>query len=185
MPQPSTDTTTLGRIRHPSRGPVAVLIIGGVLAVSLVLLGAQLASTPVGAPAAATPGTAEMPRDLNVILHDFRFEPTPLYLFPGETVRLNIINGGLVEHEFVLGDAGVQDAWARADAVATPPAPFATPPVASAEPQAGGIRVLLGSGESTSVVYHVPTGGEPLQLMCHLPGHLEKGMIGQVELLSR
>ena len=134
MPQPSTDTSP-GRIRRPSRGPVAVLIVGGVLAVSLVLLGAQLAATPAAAPAAATPGTAEMPRDLNVIMHDFRFEPTPLYLFPGETVRLNIINGGLVEHEFVLGDAGVQGAWAQADAIATPPAPFATAPVASRNPR--------------------------------------------------
>lgn len=154
------------------------------LAIGLVLLGGALAARPVDAPAAGSPGTAANPREINVILRDYRFDPTPLYLYAGETVRLNVLNGGMVEHELVLGDAAVQEAWARADAAATPPAPFATAPPASVPAGTGGARVILASGAATSVVYAVPAD-QHLQLVCHLPGHAERGMIGQVTLVSR
>jgi uncharacterized cupredoxin-like copper-binding protein len=154
------------------------------LAISLVLLGAALAARPVDSPPAGSPGTAQEPRNISIILRDYRFDPTPLFLYAGETVRLNILNGGMLEHELVLGDAQVQAAWAQADAAAGQPAPFATPPPASAPAGTGGLRVLLPSGGATSVVYTVPADGQ-LQLVCHLPGHAERGMIGQVTLVSR
>ena len=53
------------------------------------------------------------PRDVNVIMRDYHFDPTPLYLYAGETVRLNVFNGGMVEHELVLGDAAVQAGMVR------------------------------------------------------------------------
>jgi uncharacterized cupredoxin-like copper-binding protein len=120
---------------------------------------------------------------VTVIMRDYRFDPTPLYMYPGETVELTVFNGGLVEHELVLGDESVQQAWAQADALATPPAPFATPPPASVSPNVGGLRVLLPSGGSTTVRYVVPTGG-PLLLICNLPGHAEQGMVGRVEFVQ-
>lgn len=167
-----------------SRAPVLVLIGGMSLAIGLVLLGGALAGRPVDGPAAGSPGTADAPRDINLIMRDYRFDPTPLFLYAGETVRLNIVDGGMVEHELVLGDANVQAAWAQADAAAGSPAPFATPPPASAPAGTGGVRVLLPSGGATSVIYVVPLN-EQLQLICHLPGHAERGMIGQVTLISR
>lgn len=162
-----------------------VLIVGAALAISLVLLGAAIAGAPGPTPAASTqPGTAASPREVNVIMRDYHFDPTPLYLYPGETVRMNVVNAGMIEHELVLGDAAVQQAWLEADALATPPAPFATAPPASVEPGVGGLRIFLASGASTSVVYEVPqTGG--LQMLCHIPGHLEKGMAADVVLVSR
>jgi uncharacterized cupredoxin-like copper-binding protein len=166
-----------------SRAPVIVLIVGGVLAVSLVLIGAQLAAAPARLPAQATPGTPAAPREVNVILRDYRFDPTPLYLFRGETVRLNVLNGGMLQHELVLGGSAVQQAWADADARATPPAAFATAPPASVAPGTDGLRILLGSGQSSSVVYRVPAD-ESLGLICHLPGHVEEGMVGEVVLLD-
>jgi uncharacterized cupredoxin-like copper-binding protein len=48
-------------------------------------------------------------------------------------------------------------------------------------PGTGGLRVWVGSGNSTTVSWTVPATGE-LLLMCHLPGHLEQGMVGRVEL---
>ena len=129
----------------------------------------------------ARPGTPDAPRDVTVIMRDYRFDPTPIVLVPGETVRLTVLNGGLVEHELTLGDEAVQAAWARADAAATPPAPFATPPPASVPPGTGGLRLLLGSGEQAEVAYSVPESGS-LSLVCHLPGHVERGMTGAVEL---
>jgi uncharacterized cupredoxin-like copper-binding protein len=161
-----------------------VLVVGLSLALSLVILGADLAARPVESPAIGMPGTVDAPRPVTVILRDYRFDPTPLYLYPGETVRLNVVNAGMVEHELVLGDAAVQSAWALADAAATPPAPFTTAPPASVPADTGGLRVLLQSGGSTSVTYIVPERDE-LLLICHLPGHAERGMVGQVVRVER
>jgi uncharacterized cupredoxin-like copper-binding protein len=162
-----------------------VLIVGAGLAISLVLLGAALAGAPAPTPApSALPGTDAAPRAVAVIMRDYHFDPTPLYVYPGETIQLNVFNGGMVEHELVLGDAYVQAAWLAADAAATPPADFATAPPASVDPGVGGLRIVLGSGGSTSVVYHVPDTG-PLQMLCHLPGHLEKGMAADVIFVTR
>jgi uncharacterized cupredoxin-like copper-binding protein len=117
-------------------------------------------------------------------MRDYHFDPTPLYLYAGETVRLNVFNAGMIEHELVLGDASVQDAWAAADGAATPPAPLATAPAASVEPGVGGLRLVLGSGGTASVIYNVPSGAS-LQMLCHLPGHLERGMATDVVFVAR
>jgi uncharacterized cupredoxin-like copper-binding protein len=162
---------------------VLLLVLGLGVAVVLVLLNAALASAPAAAPDLSRPGTADAPRAVNVIMRDYRFDPTPLHLVPGETVRLSVVNGGLVEHELVLGDATVQSAWASADAQATAPAPFTTAPPASVSPGIGGLRLLLGSGGSAVVDYRVPSAGS-LMLICHLPGHADRGMVGQVLLTT-
>jgi uncharacterized cupredoxin-like copper-binding protein len=158
---------------------VVVVVLGLGLAVALVLFGAALAGAPAPPPNILQPGTAASPRPVNVIMRDYRFDPTPLYLVRGETVRINILNGGLIEHELVLGDESVQAAWRDADARATPPAPFATAPPASVAPDVGGLRALLGSGGSDTFDFVVPTTGD-LDLICQLPGHAERGMVGEV-----
>ncbi len=163
---------------------MVVLSLGAVLALGLVLLGAWLAQAPAPTPTISRPGTVAAPRDVNVILRDFAFNPDPLYLVAGETVRLYVINGGMVDHEFVLGDQQVQAAWAVADAAASPDAPFATPPPASVPPNTGGVRLYLAPGQLATVDYTVPSSGQ-LQLFCHLPGHAERGMVGRVIVLSR
>ena len=55
------------------------------------------------------------------------------------------------------------------------------PPPASVPPGTGGLRVFLRSGEQASVDYDVPSD-EQLSLLCHIPGHIEKGMVGRVDL---
>jgi uncharacterized cupredoxin-like copper-binding protein len=170
--------------RAASRAPAYVLIAGLGLAIALVLLGARLSATPAPAPDLSRPGTPGEPRQVNVLMHDYSFNPRTVYLVEGETVRFEVINAGLVDHEFVLGDADVQAAWAEAHARATPPAAFASPPPASVPPGLGGLRVVLRPGQSASLVYAVPAGA-PLQLMCHLPGHLERGMAAPVEIEPR
>lgn len=162
-----------------------IVLVGGLgLAAALVLLGADLAARPVASPSLGLPGTAGAPREVTVIMRDYHFDPTPLYLFRGETIRLTVINAGMVEHELVLGDAAVQSAWVQADAAATPGAPFATAPPASVPAGTGGLRVVLPSGASSTLVYNVPPTGDVL-LLCNLPGHQERGMIGQVVLQER
>ncbi|MFN8518102.1 MAG: hypothetical protein U0667_01650 [Chloroflexota bacterium] len=168
--------------RRPSAAPFVVVAGFLVVAVVLVLIGAERSAAPAPSIAIARPGTSAQPRDVVVIMRDYLFEPTPLVLVPGETIRLTVFDAGLQPHELVLGDARFQESWAAAHAAATPPAPFATPPPASVPPDAGvGVRVWAGSGNQATVAWTVPSSSQ-LLLMCHLPGHVAKGMIGQVEL---
>jgi len=164
-----------------SRAPVVVVLVFGGIATALVLLGMQRPGEPPPQIGIETAGTPARPRDVTVIMHDYRFDPTPVVLIPGETVRFTVINGGLVRHDMVVGDAAVQQAWHQADAAATPPVLFATAPPASVPATTGGLRVALDSGQQAVVEYLVPTD-QVLALLCHIPGHIEKGMIGAVEL---
>jgi uncharacterized cupredoxin-like copper-binding protein len=164
---------------RPSRAPVYVTIGGLAIALILILFAAR--GSPAPPVVIERAGTDAAPRQVNVILRDYRFLPTPIVLVRGETVRFELINGGLQPHEFVLGDVAVQQAWASAHALATPPGPFATHPPASVAAGTAGLRVMLGSGDSTSVVYRVPHGSE-LELVCHLPGHVAEGMVGAIVL---
>lgn len=157
------------------------MLFFGVLATVLVLIGMQRPSEPSPEVHIRQAGTPAHPRDVTVIMRDYRFDPTPVVLVPGETVRFTIFNAGLVDHDFVIGDEAVQRAWHIADAEATPPGLLATAPPASVPPGTGGLRILLGSGEKAVVEYAVPLD-EGLALLCHIPGHIEKGMVGAVEL---
>jgi uncharacterized cupredoxin-like copper-binding protein len=168
-------------VRRPSLAPLVVVAVFFVVIITLVLIGAQRSAEPAPSIAIARAGTPDQPRPVTVLMRDYLFDPTPLVLVPGETIRLTVFSAGMTSHELVLGDRAVQDAWALADAAATPPAPFTTAPPASVAPGTGGVRLLLPSGQSATVDYTVPESGE-LFLLCHLPGHIAKGMIGRVEL---
>ncbi len=139
-----------------------------------------------GAPATPpiTPGIPAAPRQVNVILKDYLFVPGVVDLVPGETIRLNVVNGGLEVHELVLGTAAVQDAWARAERPAANPPPGPTPLV-SVPPGTGGLRVVARSGETRTVLYSVPRDGSvQLLLACHIADHLERGMAGAVRFVG-
>ena len=168
-------------VKRPSLAPLIVVAVFFVVAVTLVLIGAQRSAEPAPSVAIGRPGTPGQPRPVTVLMRDYLFDPTPLVLVAGETIRLTVFSAGMTSHELVLGDRAVQAAWEQADAAVTPPAPFTTAPPASVPPGTGGVRLLLSSGESATVDYTVPDSGE-LLLLCHLPGHIAKGMIGQVEL---
>lgn len=157
-----------------------VVIVFGIVASVLIFIGATRPSAPPEVEI-DTAGTTREPRPVTVIMRDYSFEPTPVVLVPGETVRFTIFNAGLEVHDLVIGDAAVQRAWSVADAAATPPNLLATAPPASVPPGTGGLRVFLRSGEQAEVDYSVPSD-EQLSLLCHIPGHIEKGMIGRVEL---
>jgi uncharacterized cupredoxin-like copper-binding protein len=166
-----------------SRAPVYVVIGFFVIAITLVLIGAarsQEKSNPQ--PSVLQPGTADAPRPVTVIMRDYLFEPNPLALVPGETIRLTAFDAGLEPHELVIGDQSVQDAWATANAAATPPGPFTTAPPASAPAETAGLRVFVQSGQEVTVDWTVPVTTEPLLMQCHLPGHLERGMTAGIVL---
>jgi uncharacterized cupredoxin-like copper-binding protein len=166
-----------------------------------------LASLVLGCAAStnATPpivaGSSDAPREVNLITRDYTFVPDVLDLVPGETVRLHVINGGLVVHEAVIGDTSVQDAWETAEAatVGAPPGPT---PVVTVPSGLAGLRVVVQSGQLVDVTWTVPAdasgavavaadeeasavdpvaiasaAGMPAWLVgCHIPGHWARGM---------
>lgn len=130
-----------------------------------------------------TPGTSGTPREVNIIARDYRFDPDPVDLAPGETVLLHLINGGLEVHEVVIGDDAVQAAWESAEA-ATAGAPPGPSPVVSVPPESAGLRVVLRSGERADVRWTVPQDPGSLVVGCHIPDHWAKGMRAAVRLLA-
>jgi uncharacterized cupredoxin-like copper-binding protein len=126
-------------------------------------------------------GTADSPREVNLIAKDYSFQPATLELIRGETVLLHVINGGLEVHEAVIGDGPVQDAWEAAEAatVGAPPGPT---PVVSVPPEVSGLRIVVRSGERVDIRWTVPidagsaAGQGDWIVGCHIPGHLAAGM---------
>ena len=154
------------------------------MALACLIALAVVVSACEAGPAPPTPpivaGVSGAPREVNLIAKDYSFVPATLDLVPGETVLLHVINGGLEIHEAIIGDAGVQDAWERAEAAVAgaPPGPT---PVVSVAPEVSGLRIVVRSGERVDVTWTVPTGaagGALAQFIvgCHIPGHWERGM---------
>jgi uncharacterized cupredoxin-like copper-binding protein len=167
--------------RSTSRAPLYVVLGFFAIAVTLVLIGAMRSSEKSSPAPVVQPGTVASPRPITVIMRDYLFEPNPLALVPGETIRLTAFDAGLEPHELVLGDQTVQDAWSAANAAATLPGPLTTAPPASAPVGTGGLRLLVRSGEQATIDWTVPSVG-PLLMQCHLSGHLERGMTAGVVL---
>ena len=131
------------------------------------------------------PGSVANPREVNLIAHDYSFAPASLELVPGETILLHVINGGLVLHEAVIGDAAVQDAWevAQAATVGAPPGPT---PIVTVPAEVTGLRVVVASGQRVDVMWTVPAdvadpadpaaAASPWVVGCHIPGHWARGM---------
>ncbi len=169
---------------HPTtrHRPAATLALAAVLALAAALAAcdaAAVAPTP-----AITPGTAAAPRQVNVILKDYVVVPGIVDLVPGETITLNVVNGGLDVHELVVGPRAVQDAWEAAEESAANPPPGPTPAL-SVPAGLAGLRVVARSGETRTVTYVVPAdAGVQLLLGCHISDHWEKGMAGAIRFVG-
>jgi len=148
----------------------------------LAIAACDASSVPATPP--ITPGISGAPRQVNVILKDYLFVPGIVDLVPGETITLNVVNGGLDVHELVLGPIDVQQAWEDAEGAVANPPPGPTP-IVSVPPGLEGIRVVVASGATETITYTVPTDiSEQLLLGCHISDHWERGMAGAVRLVG-
>ena len=159
-------------LRHPR--PVSAT---PALLAALLLAGCS-AAAPAGPTPVPTPGTEARPREIAIIAKDYLFLPAQVELFPGETVLIHVVNGGLAVHEAVIGDLAVQNAWETVEATTGQSAPGPTP-VVSLPPGLAGLRVVVRSGERVDVRFSVPATREAVARLlvgCHIPGHWAKGM---------
>lgn len=160
----------------------------GRIALALLILGSTSAceSGPVITPA-ITPGTPEDPREVVIVARDYTFVPPIVDLVPGETVVIQLIDGGLIGHEAVFGPSAVQDAWEAAEAPLASAPPGASPEV-SIDPGLGGLRIVVASGERKDVTWTVPASAAGDAggwfVGCHIPGHWAEGMVVPVRFLG-
>jgi uncharacterized cupredoxin-like copper-binding protein len=153
------------------------------VAFAVVLFGCA-SGEPVVTPVPSA-GRPDAPREVNVIAKDYLFVPDPVDVIPGETVLIHFVNGGLVDHELVIGDASVQEAWERAWAATVGGPPGATPVPPPGDE--AGIRVLAPSGQRVDLVWTVPDDSALLGRTlfgCHLPGHWQRGMRASLRIVS-
>lgn len=162
--------------RFGSAGPRARLGLLLIVVLGLAVPAGCDRGAPVVTPL-PSPGRPDAPREVNVIAKDYVFIPDPVDVLPGETVLLHVVNGGLVPHELVIGDAAVQEAWERAWAATVGGPPGATP--VPPPPELAGTRVFVASGQRVDILWTVPD--DPALVArtlfgCHLPGHWQQGM---------
>lgn len=160
------------------RPTIRPLVFGAIAALAVT---SSACETGVGGATVATPpivaGSSGAPREVNLIARDYAFAPDVLDLVPGETILLHVINGGLVVHEAVIGDASVQEAWEAAEA-AVAEAPPGPTPVVTVPAEVAGVRVVVESGQRVDLAWTVPPDGAASAWVvgCHIPGHWARGM---------
>jgi uncharacterized cupredoxin-like copper-binding protein len=173
----------------PRRAPRPV---AGSLALpaGLILAAVLAAGCGTGEPGATppiTPGTGTAPRTVNIVARDYAYVPTTVDLVPGETVKFQVINGGLVIHEAIVSGLEDQMAWEAAEAAFADPPPGPTPFVPD-PPGFEGTRIVVASGQRLDVTWTVPPDAASAPggwfVGCHIPGHWAKGMVVPVRFVD-
>ena len=97
-----------------------------------------------------------------------RFNPGDITVEEGETIAFTVTNSGALEHEFVIGDAEVQEEHENE---------MAEDDDGHGEEETYAIE--LAPGETRTLVYTFDDAGE-LLYGCHVPGHYDAGMVGTI-----
>jgi hypothetical protein len=163
---------------------------GGLVLLGTLLGGLLVGCGDPGTTPTITPGTAAHPRNVIIVTKDYTYVPAIVDLVPGESVVLQVLNGGLVIHEVVIGGMDVQDAWEAAEA-ATAGAPPGPTPEVSVSPDLAGLRIVVRSGEHVDVPWTVPADAATRDASvggwfvgCHIPGHWQEGMVVPVRFVG-
>jgi uncharacterized cupredoxin-like copper-binding protein len=124
-----------------------------------------LAIALIAVPAACRPAAADQGvRTVEITIHYSHFEPSKLEFAPGTTVRFVVYNTDPIDHEFILGDAKVQEVHELGTE-------------AHHQPRPGEMSIPAGTTRTTTYTF-VQSGS--LIFGCHLPGHYAFGMRGSV-----
>lgn len=120
---------------------------------------------------AGRPGDpAKVDRTVEVTMHDtMRFDPADMEFDKGETVRFVVRNEGRIRHEMVIGT--VEELKEHAEMMRKMPG------MQHAEPN----MISLASGESGELIWQFDNAGA-FDFACLVPGHLEAGMTGEIEV---
>jgi len=137
-----------------------VLIAGAVTAG-----GYALAGTGDSPPAEAL---GPQPVTVVVDVEHSRFSPSELRVVAGTEVRFVLANGDPINHELIIGPPDVHDRHRHGTE-------------AEHEPRPGELSVGPDGQGVTSYVFDEPG---TIEMACHLPGHYDFGMHGEIEVLD-
>lgn len=104
---------------------------------------------------------------VTVDMEHSRFVPDRLRVREGTVVTFEVVNHDPIHHEFVLGDDEVHRAHERGSELLHPPVPG---------------EVSTGPNATGMTFYTFDEPGA-IEFACHLPGHAEYGMTGEVEVV--
>ena len=124
-----------------------------------------------GEPADASEATRVIEMSAN---DNFTFDPDEIEVSAGEIVTFKVTNDGKIPHDFVLGDAAVQDEHEEEMQNMTD-----SDSMAHDESNA----FVIEAGETKEMTWHITESGEIL-FGCHQPGHYAAGMKGAVDVSS-
>jgi uncharacterized cupredoxin-like copper-binding protein len=134
-----------------------------------VLLVAAAPVIVVAAAAAASGGPGPLPMTVEITMRYSHFEPSGVQVPVGVPVTFVLHNADPIDHEWIVGDAAVQ----QRHRVGTEPLHGDRPTEVSVD--AGTVR-------TTTVTFSEPGR---LLYICHLPGHEAYGMVGVVTIVDR
>jgi uncharacterized cupredoxin-like copper-binding protein len=134
----------------------------GVLA-AVILAGAGIAAAGGPSDTVAPP----MVRTVHIRIHFSRFNPGGIDVEPGQTIRFVVENTDPIDHEFIVGDEGVQQAHEAGTE-------------AHHAPRSGEISVPAEQTVVTTVTFSDGPGSSLFG--CHLPGHYAYGMRGTISI---
>jgi len=142
-----------------NRAAAAAVAMGVAMATAVggYALDAGMARADRPAPA---PGTVTVDLDI----HHSRFSPERIRVAPGTLVRFVVHNRDPINHELIVGDDDVHARHTRGTEAVHPPVPG---------------ELSVGPGETGVTALRFAEPGRVL-FACHLPGHFEYGMKGEV-----
>jgi uncharacterized cupredoxin-like copper-binding protein len=115
-------------------------------------------------------GTEAEPRTIEVsALDELAFDPETIEVGAGETVRFVVTNDGELEHEFVVGDADMQEMAEQEMAEGM------------GDHMDAMASLMLEPGETADTVVTFEEAGE-LLYACHVEGHYDGGMVGTITI---
>lgn len=107
------------------------------------------------------------PATVTVDVEHSRFAPEELTVRAGTVVSFEVVNHDPIHHELVLGDAEVHRTHEDGADLVHPPVPG---------------EVSVGPNQAGMTFYVFDEPGT-VAFACHLPGHVEYGMVGEVHVV--
>lgn len=130
----------------------------------------RMGSAPHDSRAGRPGDPAKVSRTIGISMSDsMRFTPSEVKVKKGETIRFFVKNVGKLPHEMVIGT--MDELKSHAAQMRSMPA------MKHAEPN----MITLKPGQRGGIVWQFDKAGS-VDFACLIPGHLEAGMVGKVEV---
>ena len=113
-------------------------------------------------------GGSKASTKIDVTMTDFQFQPNTFTVPAGQEITLNASNSGGVVHSFVIMNKG-KSAGTEFTDEDRPNVYWQT------EIQPGG---------STDTTFTAPSQPGDYEIVCHVPGHLQAGMVGKLTVVA-